>query len=208
MATNDFIGFASAGSANIMSQADYATAAEHTDGVQPGPASSKLANKIWRQGSNMASAIGGLVSDYGYNALDDGDIATLKGTLKNAFLLSNDLTSQSLENASVPTNAMTNIGSITFSRGVYFLSFSLAFAANNSGFRQIVVATSATGSALDRYHNLIFGNAADGTPIGRLICFMSVNAASATYYLNAYQNSGSTLATSLGCYQYYKVRYQ
>ena len=55
MATNDFIGFASAGSANIMSQADYAAAAEQGNGVQPGMASSRLANKhggkaqIWPQ---------------------------------------------------------------------------------------------------------------------------------------------------------------
>ena len=85
MATNDFIGFASAGSANIMSQADYAAAAEQTDGVQPGPASSKLANKVLRQGANMASAIGEIIKTQGYDALDNGDIATLSSTLLSAF---------------------------------------------------------------------------------------------------------------------------
>lgn len=86
MATNDFIGFASSGSANIMSQADFAASAERTKGVQPGPASSKLANKIWRQGANMASALGGLIADQGYNALDNGDIVTLKTALKSSLL--------------------------------------------------------------------------------------------------------------------------
>lgn len=85
MPTNDFIGFASAGSANIMSQADYAAAAEQTDGVQPGPASSKLANKIWRQGANMASALGFVINTYGLDALDDGDIATLTSNLQPAL---------------------------------------------------------------------------------------------------------------------------
>ena len=85
MPTNDFIGFASAGSANVMSQADYAAAAEQTDGVQPGPASSALANKIWRQGANMAAALGMIMSDIGYDALDDGDIATLSGNLKKTL---------------------------------------------------------------------------------------------------------------------------
>lgn len=84
MPTNDFIGFASAGSANIMSQADYAAAAEQTDGVQPGPASSALANKIWRQGANMAAALGRMIAAQGLNALDDGDIASLLISLTTA----------------------------------------------------------------------------------------------------------------------------
>lgn len=86
MPTNDFIGFASSGSANIMSQADFAAAAEQGIGVQPGPASSKLANKIWRQGANMAAAIGKLLLDQGYNALDNGDIDTLKTSLIAALV--------------------------------------------------------------------------------------------------------------------------
>ena len=85
MPTNDFIGFASAGSANIMSQADYAAAAEQTDGVQPGPASSLLANKIWRQGANMSSAVGAFIAARGYDALDDGDLATLASHFSDAI---------------------------------------------------------------------------------------------------------------------------
>ena len=82
MATNDFIGFASNGSANIMSQADYAAAAEQGNGVQPGMASSALANKVWRQGANMAAVIGELIKNHGINALDNGDLVTLY----NAFI--------------------------------------------------------------------------------------------------------------------------
>lgn len=84
MPTNDFIGFASSGSANIASQADYAAAAEHGIGMQPGPASSKLANKAWRQGANMAAVIGELIKNHGNDALDNGDLVTLY----NALLLS------------------------------------------------------------------------------------------------------------------------
>lgn len=87
MPTNDFIGFASAGSANIMSQADYAAAAEQTDGVQPGPASSKLANKIWRQGANMAAAIADIITAQGLDALDNGDIAALASNILAALSL-------------------------------------------------------------------------------------------------------------------------
>lgn len=81
MATNDFIGFASSGSANIASQADYAAAAEQGIGVQPGPASSKLANKVWRQGANMAAALGGMIAAYNNNAYDNGDIGALQTSL-------------------------------------------------------------------------------------------------------------------------------
>ena len=85
MATNDFIGFASSGSANIMSQADYAAAAEQGIGVQPGMASSKLANKVWRQGANMAAALGSMIAERGYNAYDNGDIAALKTSVIKAL---------------------------------------------------------------------------------------------------------------------------
>lgn len=85
MPTNDFIGFAAAGSANVMSQADYAAAAEQTDGVRPGPASSALANKIWRQGANMAAALGEIIKAQGLDALDNGDIAALTSNLVAAY---------------------------------------------------------------------------------------------------------------------------
>lgn len=84
MATNDFIGFASAGNANVMSQADYAAAAEQGVGVQPGMASSALANKLWRQGANMAAVIGELIKNHGIDALDNGDLTTLYNALLSA----------------------------------------------------------------------------------------------------------------------------
>ena len=81
MATNDFIGFASSGNANVMSQADYAAAHEQLVGVQPGMASSAMANKVWRQGANMAAVIGELIKNHGIDALDNGDLATLYNAL-------------------------------------------------------------------------------------------------------------------------------
>lgn len=85
MATNDFIGFASNGSANIMSQADYAAAIEQGDGVQPGMASSALANKVWRQGANMAAALGRITAARGYDALDNGDLDALQSSVDDAI---------------------------------------------------------------------------------------------------------------------------
>lgn len=85
MAQNDFIGFASNGSANVMSQADYAAAMEQGVGVQPGMASSALANKVWRQGANMAAALGRIIATRGYNALDNGDLDALQSSLDDAI---------------------------------------------------------------------------------------------------------------------------
>lgn len=85
MPTNDFIGFASSGSANIASQADYAAAAEQGIGMQPGPASSKLANKAWRQGANMAAALGRIAAARGYDALDNGDLNTLQSAIDDTI---------------------------------------------------------------------------------------------------------------------------
>jgi len=84
MATNDFIGFASSGGANVMSQADFAAAHEQFVGVQPGMASSAMANKVWRQGANMAAVIGELIKNHGIDALDNGDLATLYNALLSA----------------------------------------------------------------------------------------------------------------------------
>lgn len=85
MATNDFLGFASNGNANIASQADYAAAAEQGIGMQPGPASSKLANKVWRQGANMAAALGRIAAARGYNALDNGDLNELQSAIDDTI---------------------------------------------------------------------------------------------------------------------------
>lgn len=130
MATNDFIGFASAGSANIMSQADYAAAAEQTDGVQPGPASSALANKIWRQGANMAAALGNFIAAQGYNAIDDGDIAALSSALSSAVTVISGVNASASAGylrfangiqiawgrASIPSNAPANGVAVTFDK--------------------------------------------------------------------------------------------
>lgn len=84
MATNDFIGFASNGNANVMSQTDYAAAVEQGNGVQPGMASSALANKVWRQGANMAAALGRIAAARGYDALDNGDLNALQSSIDDA----------------------------------------------------------------------------------------------------------------------------
>lgn len=85
MPTNDFLSWASGGSANIMGQSDYAGSSTRTNGVQAGTASSALANKTWRQGANVAAMLGEFIRLHGYDALDDGDVATLETNYEAAL---------------------------------------------------------------------------------------------------------------------------
>lgn len=198
MATNDFIGFASAGSANIMSQADYAAAAEQTDGVQPGPASSALANKAWRQGANMAAAIGQIMSDTGYNALDDGDIATLKTNLANALSLSKTYDIVTSGNISVPDNTGTDILSYTFSKtGVYCVCYSLNFRkVSSTGYRQLVVSATSGGSNIDQSAVLASAPPSAGFCFVQLSRLEKITTANTVRYLIATQTTGLTIDVS------------
>lgn len=56
-ASNQFLLFATGGGANVASQADWAIAANRTNGFQTGIAPSSFFNKAWRQSSFVASSI-------------------------------------------------------------------------------------------------------------------------------------------------------
>lgn len=83
MADNKFYIF-DENSTNVMGDVDYATDAQRLSGVTPGQARSILHNKLFRQVSIMASAIGQIVADAGKDA-NDSSIATLITNVKYAF---------------------------------------------------------------------------------------------------------------------------
>lgn len=86
MPTNDFIGFATGGAANVITQAEYAASSEITDGMAASSmASSKKCNKVWRQGANIAAAIGAYNVAKGFDARDDGDLITLGNNVADAI---------------------------------------------------------------------------------------------------------------------------
>lgn len=83
---NEFLPFATASTANVMPQSQYAAGAERALGHVPRSiSSSALANKANRQGSNMAAAIGTFISNQGFDAKDDTDIDTLAYSLGQAI---------------------------------------------------------------------------------------------------------------------------
>lgn len=82
MATNDFLAWAAAGGANVLSQAAYAALAAVGPGYSSGILPSENLNKNLRQSSIMASVIGAFInSQSGANAVDDGTTATLLASL-------------------------------------------------------------------------------------------------------------------------------
>ena len=76
---NDFLVWAGAGGANVLTQAAYAALGNLTTGVVSGTASSAQANKAWRQASIIAAMIAQFITDKsGQTAIDDGTTATLE----------------------------------------------------------------------------------------------------------------------------------
>jgi hypothetical protein len=71
--TNDFLAFAGASTANVMTQASYVASSWLTLGFSTGTAQSPQLNKVWRQGSLIAHTVGAFMAAYGPgNVVDDG----------------------------------------------------------------------------------------------------------------------------------------
>lgn len=87
MATNDFLPFAGAAGANVLTQPAYvALSTIRANGFISGTANAQQLNKVWRQSSIMASVIGQLIVDgTGLDAIDDGTIPTLLANLKKSI---------------------------------------------------------------------------------------------------------------------------
>lgn len=82
---NDILVFADDVSANVLTQAEYASDTQRTVGNQPGIARSSFVNKVLRQTSFISASLAQLIVDRtGQSVLDDGDDATLLTNMKNA----------------------------------------------------------------------------------------------------------------------------
>lgn len=85
---NDFLPFANAGNANVLSQADYlALANVRASGFLSGTARSPQLNKVWRQSSAIASMIAAFtVASTQRDLLDNGNQQTLQDSFTNALV--------------------------------------------------------------------------------------------------------------------------
>lgn len=80
---NDFLPFAAAGGANVLTQQQYAALTTLlANGFSSGVAQSAQLNKVWRQSSIMASVLAQFIVDNSSQpAIDDGTTATLEANL-------------------------------------------------------------------------------------------------------------------------------
>ncbi len=85
MATTDILPFATGGSANVESQASYATDSSTTNGFSSGIATSSKLNKVWRQSSFMAAGFANWMVNLGINVPDDGNLTNLVANIQTAF---------------------------------------------------------------------------------------------------------------------------
>ncbi len=96
------------------------------------------------------------------------------------------------------TSGISNIESITLTAGMWVIIGGVKFTANATGYRRICLSSSATGNS--EINNLAFAHApAVGSSVTTMPTFTTIayiTAASQTYYLNARQNSGSTLTAT------------
>lgn len=83
---NDFLPFATAGGANVLTQAQYLALTQLSTGYQSGVAQSAALNKTWRQSSIMSAVLAQfIVNSSGQPAIDDGTTATLLANLTEAI---------------------------------------------------------------------------------------------------------------------------
>lgn len=127
-----------------------------------------------------------------------GDISeggTLLSKKYNPMVSVTNRNSSSIGDKSVATATNTNLGSFTLAAGTWLVFINVYFAPNSSGRRAIWLATSATGSNMEGQTQ---DNRAPVSVAGTTCKIQAVftPTASATYYLNCYQNSGSTLTAT------------
>lgn len=83
--TNQFLPFATATGANVLTPAAYAALPASATGFQSGIASSQQVNTPLRQSTFVAAAIAQLISNNNLNALDDGNLTAFVANLASAI---------------------------------------------------------------------------------------------------------------------------
>lgn len=82
---NDFLPFAAATGANVLSQSAYASSSALSTGFQSGVAQSAALNKVWRQSSIIAAVVAQFIADCtNQDVIDDGTTAIILANLKKA----------------------------------------------------------------------------------------------------------------------------
>lgn len=112
---NDFLPFAVGGSANVLTQAQYAALTSLLqNGFQSGIANSQQLNKVWRQSSIMAAVLAQfIVNTTGQTAIDDGTTATLLANLTAAVSANSEALIGSARNLTMSVTAASASATLT-----------------------------------------------------------------------------------------------
>ncbi|MDQ0507430.1 glycine-rich domain-containing protein [Xanthobacter agilis] len=83
--SNQFLAFGTATGANVLGQSAYSALTARSTGFQSGVALSQQVNKTLRQATSMTAMLGAFIAAYGGDALDDGDLTTLRANFEAAL---------------------------------------------------------------------------------------------------------------------------
>jgi len=141
---------------------------------------------------------GGTVEIHAYDGSDDSTLkATAAGELtwKGLDIAPQKLSTVVFDEKNVRTSTVTNLGNFTLTKGTWLITVSVAFANNSNGYRHVIIGDSTSSDQINRYSSVTYRASENSTTH---IVFSIIHAVSSNtkLYLNASQNSGSTLATT------------
>ncbi|CAK8737774.1 hypothetical protein SODG_001503 [Sodalis praecaptivus] len=111
MAKNDFLPFATADGANVLSAEDYQTLRSRSNGFSAGVARSQELNTVWRQASVIAHVVAQFIADTNNSDVaDDGDLDKLQAGLIQAL---SKTVNNTVPAASLKTAGITQLSSAT-----------------------------------------------------------------------------------------------
>ena len=117
------------------------------------------------------------------------------GTLTGAVVaMQPSITIINGSSTSLANNTVATIAEVTLDKGIYLLTGSCRYSANVNGYRTLLFARSgSTYNAADRYAVMRVGATQSNTTYLQVTWPVEITADNTTIYLNALQDSGSTL---------------
>lgn len=113
---------------------------------------------------------------------------------------------QDIANKTIASGVNVNLASFTLTKGVWLVEYTANFRPNGTGSRALFLATTSTGNQLNNFNCARDQGISNAVTNCRVFTMLDCTANSATYYVNAYQDSGGNLTLSDISYAYMKVR--
>jgi hypothetical protein len=158
-ASTDFVPFATAGGANVVSQATYLAESVLGSGFVPGVAPSSVCNKVWRQGTFQGAVLANFVADQlSINVPDDGNLSAAVTNLTNAVIAAASNASN-LSSGIIPVGRLpaTINSDTTGNANTAYLAAQLTVTPQSANsFYTLALITSGTTVGYSLYNNISF----------------------------------------------------